>query len=135
MIVARRLLAADGRTKAYAVGSLAAGVLGIGAAIAQLVIPPATTGFDAATFGDTRAYANYFAASCLSIWLAIAAVVLVALGLRHTGIRRRAMIILTAVCVGYLIVDIATRGGVPPFALAFVWLALGWQLRSSRVPA
>ena len=45
------------------------------------------------------------------------------------------MLILALVCLTYVIVDVTTRGGIPPFGVAFVWLALGIGLRSSRVPA
>lgn len=134
-LVARRLRAVGDRARMLAIGALVLSALSVVAGVAQTVLPLTAAGFPQATFGDTVAYGNWFTASLVTVWCAVAAAGLASLAVRKAGTRRGLMLVLGLVCLAYLIVDITLRGGVPPFAVAFVWLALGVGLRASRVPA
>ncbi len=135
VLVARRLLADGGPGRSVATTAIAACGVSLLAGAAQIAIPLLAIGFSQPRFGDTASYDAYFGASLISIWTGVVAVLLVALAARAAGVRRTFTLVLAVVCAAYLVVDLTTRGGIPPFAIAVVWLALGVGLRASRVPA
>ena len=136
VMVARRLLldgGSDGRVPA--IGALVFSGLSVLAAACQVVLPWLAVGFSAATFGDTSTYDVFYSTSLATIWAAVVAAGCLAVAARVAGVRPGFMLVVALVCAAYLVVDVTTRGSVPPFGIAFVWLALGIGLRASRVPS
>ena len=135
VLVARRLLH-DGRAgRIPAIGAIAFSGVSVLAVACQVILPWFAVGFTAATFGETRVHDLLYATSLVTIWSAIAAAACVALAVRAAAVRPGFMLVLAIVCAAYLVIDVTTRGSVPPFGIAFVWLALGIGLRASRVPS
>lgn len=133
-LLARRVVA-EGGSRPLAVGSLVCTGLSVLAAAGQVVIPLTAVGFTASRYAETPAFDWQLWSSLLAIWCAILALALAALAVRGLGIRTTAMLILALVSAAYLIVDVTTRGGFPPFVIALLWLAFGLCLRTSRVEA
>ena len=124
-----------GLTWALGLAALIAVALSVVAGLAQAILPLFASGFSEPTFGDTWVFGAYYAASLLACELAVVAVGLVSLAVRAAGLRPRFTTVLALVSLAYVVVDLTTRGGVPPFGVAFLWLALGVGLRASRVSA
>lgn len=124
-----------GRTRALGLATLIAVALSVVAGLAQALLPLFASGFSEPTFGDTWIFGAYYAASLLACDLAVVAVGLISLAVRTAGVRPRFATALALVSLAYVVVDLTTRGGVPPFGVAFLWLALGVGLRASRVSA
>lgn len=134
-LVAHRLLPEGGTARALGGGSLAFGALSVLAAAGQIVVPLLANGFTEATYGDTAANGWQQGTSMAAIWFAVVAAGLAALGLRAANVRPVAMLTIALICLAYLIADVTTRGGFPPFVIAFVWLAMGLLLRVSKADA
>lgn len=134
-LVARRLLLDGGSGRVPAIGALVFSGLSVLAAACQVVLPWLAVGFSAATFGDTGTYDVFYGTSLATIWAAVVAAGCLSVAARAAGVRPGFMLVVALVCAAYLVVDVTTRGGVPPFGIAFVWLALGIGLRASRVPS
>ena len=135
VLLASRLRPVGGSTATLATLALAAAGLSVANAVAQAVIPVATASFTADRYGDTVAYDVYWVTTALATWLGVVATAFAALAVRQAGIRPTAMVVIAAICVAYVVADATTRGGIPPFGIMAVWVALGVLLRSSRVPA
>jgi hypothetical protein len=135
VLVARRLLLDGGAGRIPALGALVFSGFSVLAAACQVVLPWFAVGFSAGTFGDTSTYDLFYATSLATIWAAVVAAGCLAVAARAAGVRPGFMLVVAIVCAAYLVVDVTTRGGVPPFGIAFVWLALGIGLRASRVPS
>lgn len=132
VLLTRRLTAGETAARTLALATALAAALSVLAAVGQVVIPLMALGFQEARFGDTRFSDWLLISSILAIWFAIVATGLAAWTVRRRGVRPGAMLVITVICGVYLVADIATRGGFPPFVIAFVWLAMGLLLRDSR---
>ena len=73
------------------------------------------------------------ALSYLSAWAAMAAVVFTGIGLRVNGLLRRTGLVVAIIAAALLVVDVVTRA-LPPWLVAFYWLAFGIGLLRRRIP-
>jgi hypothetical protein len=104
--------------------------------LGNLVLNWSMTGFDQPRMGEHPLYDLSIFLSLLAIWLGALAAGLVGLALRADGRLRRTGLVVAVVAAVLIVVDTTlTQGAIPPFAVSFLWLALGVGLLRGRVPS
>jgi hypothetical protein len=109
-----------------------------GAAVAAVVtaaLRVAMLGAGGGRLGDLPTFEVALAGSLLAVWLATAATVLTGAALRRIAGLRRVGGIVAVVAALYLLADIVTGGGFPPFVVSLLWLVLGVSVLVRRVPS
>ena len=107
-------------TSAVAVAALAV-ALEVGCAAVRVSLVTST----APTLGQDGRYGPALTLSLLAVWAAYVATGLCGLALRASGTLRRTGLVVAVLAGLLLVVDIATAGSIPPFALALLWTTLG----------
>lgn len=110
-----------------------ASVLSVLAGVALAAIRIPMLGHDGAVLADHALFGMTDLLSLSTVWFAILAVGLLGAALFVTGTLRRTGAVVAVVCLPYLLLDIVTWGGGPPFVLAFLWLAIGVAWLRRRV--
>jgi xanthine/uracil permease len=93
------------------------------------------TGFTEAKLSDNSLWSPSLWLSMISIWAAMAAVVLTGVGLRRTGVLRRTGLVVAIIAGVILLADLALGGAFPPLVVGFFWLAIGIGLVRRPVTA
>ena len=130
VMVARGLVGPLARAAQVAAGLSVVSILG------NLVLNWAMTGFDQPRMGEHPLYDPSIFLSLLAIWFGALGAGLVGLALRAGGRLRRTGLVVAVLAAVLIVVDTTlTQGAIPPFAVSFLWLALGVGLLRSRVPS
>ncbi|MET7402406.1 hypothetical protein ABZS66_53885 [Dactylosporangium sp. NPDC005572] len=113
---------------------IASGVSAVAIA-GYLVLALSMTGFTDAKLSDDSRWSPSLWLSIISIWAALAAVVLTGAGLRRTGVLRRTGLVVAIIAGVILLADVVLGGAFPPLVVGFLWLAIGIGLLRRPVTA
>lgn len=122
--------------RALANASQVAVAVSVASMLTGLVLRYAVLGFTEARLELNSLHDAAYWTSLLAIWSAAVAVALTGIGLRTSGVLRRTGLVVALIAAGYVLVDVVlTRGELPPFVIALLWLPLGIGLLRRRVPS
>ncbi|GAB3830879.1 hypothetical protein ACFPIJ_30595 [Dactylosporangium cerinum] len=113
---------------------IASGVSAV-AITGNLVLALSMAGSTTAKLSDNSLWGPSLWLSIISIWAALAAVVLTGVGLRRTGVLRRTGLVVAIIAGVILLADLALGGAFPPLVVGFFWLAIGIGLVRRPVTA
>ncbi|GAA3219675.1 hypothetical protein ACFO1B_17945 [Dactylosporangium siamense] len=113
---------------------IASGVSAV-AIIGNLVLALSMSGSTTAKLSDNSLWSPSLWLSMISIWAALAAIVLTGVGLRRTGVLRRTGLVVAIIAGLILLADLALGGAFPPLLVGFLWLAIGIGLLRRPVTA
>lgn len=135
VILLSRSLAASserGRAAARAAGALAATSIALG--VVDAVLRISAGGFSEATLGENALYRTAELTGRIAFVAAAAAVVLVAVALFRSGLRRVVGLVITVLAAVLTVIAAVAYEVVPPFAAALLWTPLGiaWLTRLRR---
>lgn len=110
-------------------------VLGVLAGVALAVVRIAMLGAGSGRIGDLGTFPVASVLSMLAVWCVAVATVLTAVALSTEGMLRRTGLVVAVLGGLYVVADVVSGGGFPPFTVALLWLAVGVALLVRRVPS
>lgn len=112
-------------TRRVALGSRVGAALSFVSITANLVLYLSLIGFDEPRLELSSTYELAYQLSLVSIWFGWLALIFAGMALWSSGLLRRAGLVVATLAGLLGVVDVTTQGGIPPFVISFLWLAVG----------